>query len=361
MTSAETPAALSLAKEFSGGMGVSVIRIQSMWVAAVWPEGSAFGDDATEICGDDPTDTVRGAGDQVLHDEAPLHPTVRSVMAGLNAVRPWMQTWLSTTSRSPGSRTTARRRLRVTRRSSSRAATESGVVARHQFGIEDQGRSSWIATQHAHEPARGSIGGDAEGFVDAGPEASLSESSPGLGDNSSSTSRMLQSNVAASGSPFRQLSSRWAGTVGVEGGLGVELELDGRRGGGLLPCSLTGREQVLHEVAAVLGLVPDGFAEGQADSEEDELAQQILAGRIAGVVWGRRELAGRDAARQSRAPIGLTSSESAAGRRATGREKVPTLLAASTSSSPTGSVRSNCSKWSTIGTQSAALVPRTGI
>ena len=77
----------------------------------------------------------------------------------------------------------------------------------------------------------------------------------------STTWRMEVSSVRALGLAAQAQQQQVPGLVGVEGGLGVELELDARRGRGLAAHVVGRGQQVLHDLAAVLGGVADGLAQ----------------------------------------------------------------------------------------------------
>jgi hypothetical protein len=77
--------------------------------------------------------------------------------------------------------------------------------------------------------------------------------------------------------------------VGVERRLGVEQQVVLRRGGHLQVGVLLGRDDVLHELASVLGLVADGLPEAAGDGEHPVLARTVLARGS-----GRRRRSGRN-------------------------------------------------------------------
>ena len=61
-----------------------------------------------------------------------------------------------------------------------------------------------------------------------------------------------------------------------------------------------GGHDVLHQVAAVLGLVADRLAEAAGHGEQRELADRVLVGRRGGCRGSGRQVADRQAAEQER-------------------------------------------------------------
>ena len=101
----------------------------------------------------------------------------------------------------------------------------------------------------------------AEGLVHAGAEAGLAQHlAQALGEAVDHLADGGQQRAGVRFAPQAQ-QQQVAGPVGVEGGLGVELQLDPRRGRGLATDVVCGGQQVLHDLAAVLGRVAHGLAQ----------------------------------------------------------------------------------------------------